>query len=752
MNRYGTTADVVKRLLACLGGSLVLAMMVGRQQGSRQDYGLGVRLALLDVRVVYFLLLGLVVFFAITFQGLVRRYTNRPGVRPLLVGLLVLVASFFLMHWYDPLGDKGKFVAFGDAVSQTAGIAPLARMFFGWLWWVSLLLLGVGTFVAVARRLRWLGWACAGVSVVVGVIALISHSAAVSFAGGIDHSFGAQAAFIGYLVIALAGVIAATARTDTAAGRDFVERIMNFRPGLPLAALGLLLALLALFVATWFAPGQANLTLSGVQGLFAGSKLPGLETAFLGWLSYVLVAVTVVLAGAAVWFRHRLVGYAAGVVAALTILLTLLTLHGMSVTASEAGYANASGAWSNLGTGGWLLCIALFSLGSGGVVAAARSGQGIAVSDAPGTSDSRRLHTLTSSSTMLSIALFGAGLALFYPPTTTQFWQQALVTDIGIYVLLAMGLNVVIGWAGLLDLGYIAFYALGSYTTAYLTGSLPVQPPSWLHLSPLWAIPVAIGVCLLAGVILGAPTLRLRGDYLAIVTLGFGEIIRIIAVNNPANFTNGPRGTSTAVPHPVINLGFVKIVWGTSQLQYWYLLLALFVIVFVLFYRLEGSRLGRAWAAIREDEVAAQASGVNTTRVKLLAFAIGASTSGLAGVFFASDVGYFNPQNFILNNSILIVAYVVFGGMGSLIGAIAGAAALTWLPDFLRDQVPSEDRVMWIGAVLVIMMIFRPQGLIPARRREAELTGLRGHRDTEGAGRDVAAEPELQAIPAGEGI
>jgi ABC-type branched-subunit amino acid transport system permease subunit len=353
---------------------------------------------------------------------------------------------------------------------------------------------------------------------------------------------------------------------------------------------------------------------------------------------------------------------------------------------------------------------------------------------------------------MQSIVLFGIALALFYPPTATQFWQQALVTDIGVYVLLAIGLNVVIGWAGLLDLGYIAFYALGSYTTAYVTGSLPIQPPSWLHLSPLWAIPIAIIVCLIAGVLLGAPTLRLRGDYLAIVTLGFGEIIRITAVNNPGNFTNGPRGVAKAVPHPVIDLGFVRWQWGGNQLQYWYLLLVLVAIVFVLFYRLEGSRLGRAWAAIREDEVAAQASGVNTTRVKLLAFAIGASTSGLAGVFFASDIGYFNPQNFILNNSILIVAYVVFGGMGSLTGAIAGAAALTWLPDFLRDQVPSEDRIMWIGAVLIAMMVFRPEGLIPARRRKAELSGLPGHRETELAGRDVEYEPDLEAVPAREGV
>jgi ABC-type branched-subunit amino acid transport system permease subunit len=198
------------------------------------------------------------------------------------------------------------------------------------------------------------------------------------------------------------------------------------------------------------------------------------------------------------------------------------------------------------------------------------------------------------------------------------------------------------------------------------------------------------------------------------------------------------------VPHPVIDLGFIRFEWGGTSLQYWYLLLVLLAIVLIFFYRLEGSRLGRAWAAIREDEVAAQATGVNTTRVKLLAFAIGASTSGLAGVFFGSQVGYFNPQNFVLNNSILIVAYVVFGGMGSLVGAIAGAAALTWLPDFLRDQVPAEDRTMWIGAVLLLMMIFRPQGLIPARRRKAELTGL--------ASDDVSIDRELRDVPIREGV
>jgi ABC-type branched-subunit amino acid transport system permease subunit len=675
--------------------------------------------------------------------------------RPLIVGVLVLLASYFLMRWYDPLGNNGKFAGLADAVGGTQGIAPLAKILFGWLWWVSLVVLIVAIFVAIARNLRWLGWASAAFAVLMGVLVLVAHSAAVSAGSGIDHSFGAQTAFVGYLILAGAGVTAARSQAETAATREFIERVMAFRPGLPLVVMGLVLGVLALSIATWFAPQQDNRTLVDTSSLFSGSAASGLSAAYLGWLGYVLFVVVLAVGAAAVWTGRRALGYAAAGVAAVAIVLTVITLHDISTVAFHAG--RSDGPWRGLGTGGWLLCIALFSIGAGGIVAARRApvrGRSVMVGGATDMDmaadvdmDTRiagRLHAMGASTTTLSIALFGVGLALFYPPTATTFWQQALVTDIGVYVMLAVGLNVVIGWAGLLDLGYIAFYAIGSYTTAYVTGSLPVKPPHWLLLSPLWAIPLAVGICLLAGVILGAPTLRLRGDYLAIVTLGFGEIIRIIAVNNPGNFTNGPRGVAKAVPHPVINLGFFRIEWGGNQLQYWYLLLVFIAVLVILFYRLEGSRLGRAWAAVREDEVAAQASGVNTTRVKLLAFAIGASTSGLAGVFFASDIGYFNPQNFILNNSILIVAYVVFGGMGSLTGAIAGAAVLTWLPDFLRDQVPSEDRVMWIGAVLIIMMIFRPQGLIPAKRRRAELTGLVGH--------DTAVRQSLQAIPAGEGV
>jgi ABC-type branched-subunit amino acid transport system permease subunit len=326
--------------------------------------------------------------------------------------------------------------------------------------------------------------------------------------------------------------------------------------------------------------------------------------------------------------------------------------------------------------------------------------------------------------------LVAIAVALFYPPTASVFWQTVLVTEIGVAMLLAVGLNVVVGWAGLLDLGFIAFYALGSYTTAYFVGSLPKKPPSWLHMTPLLAVPFAIFVCLAAGIALGAPTLRLRGDYLAIVTLGFGEIV-YLAAQQAEGFTNGSEGITTdsqrgthSIPHPSIHIGPIHIRWGLNQLQYWYLLLVFLVLIVIVLRRLEHSRLGRQWAAIREDEVAAKATGIDTTRAKLLAFAIGASTSGIAGVYFASQVGTFSPTNFILNNSILIVAYVVFGGMGSLTGAMAGAAMLTWLPEFLKYQVPQSDKLMWIGAIIILMMIFRPEGLIPARRRRIELTNL----------------------------
>lgn len=316
------------------------------------------------------------------------------------------------------------------------------------------------------------------------------------------------------------------------------------------------------------------------------------------------------------------------------------------------------------------------------------------------------------------VALLAVACAL--PLLVNGFWQEVLVGQIGIFVLLAVGLNVVVGFAGLLDLGYIAFYAIGAYSAAYFTGSLPAQPP--FTLNPFLAFPIAILAAMIAGVVLGAPTLRLRGDYLAIVTLGFGEIIQIVA--NNLKSVGGPQGVVKAVPEFSIHAGGLDYQWPLAlinEVPWYYLLLGIVVLVLVLFHLLENSRVGRIWVAIREDEVAAQACGINTLRYKVLAFAIGASTSGVAGVFVASKNGTFTPGDFTVQASILVLVLVIFGGMGSIPGAVVGAAVLQWLPQALRGHIEQQDLYIYYGALLVAMMIFRPQGLLPSRRRSREL-------------------------------
>ncbi|MFL6161149.1 MAG: branched-chain amino acid ABC transporter permease [Jatrophihabitantaceae bacterium] len=734
---------LAKRLLGCLAGGLVLALMVGNQEGTQEDYGLAFREAVLSPRIVVFLLIGVLLFLVITFWPLVKPYLVRSGVRPLAVGGLTVVVSQTLLKWYDPLGD-GKFKTLSDQAANTSGLSPLTRLFFtSPVAWIALIVTFACAAVATALRLRWLAWVGAALGLLSAIWLYLAHADVVSYTNGIDHSLGAWVGTLGYLTIAAASATVALSRSEVSNTAAFVDLVLSWRPGLPLAVLGGLVGLLAFWQATWFSPSHFNATLNDTHGLFQGTSLAPLAAQYLAWLGWVLFLGTLAAAVVACYLRISALGWLAGALGVISIVLTLITMYKFTALAADKNVDFADGPWQNLGAGGWLACLAFFLIGGAGVLAALslRGRTGPVSSDAIDTIGTSRRSLLDAPRSTRNLMVLGLGLALFYPPTTTEFWQKVLVSEIGVYVLLAIGLNVVVGWAGLLDLGFIAFYAIGSYVTAYLVGSLPHKPPSWLHMSPLLAIPFAIGVCLLAGLALGTPTLRLRGDYLAIVTLGFGEIIRIAAINNPANLTNSTRGPQPAVPHPVIHIGPLQWVWGLNNLQYWYLLLVLIIIVVVLFYRLEGSRLGRAWAAIREDEVAAQASGINTTKVKLLAFAIGASTSGLAGVFFASQIGYFNPDNFVLANSILVVAYVVFGGMGSLPGAMAGAAVLTWLPEFLKDQVPGADRPMWIGAAVLLMMIFRPAGLIPARRRRAELTGL-----------DAPASAETRAVPASEGM
>lgn len=299
-----------------------------------------------------------------------------------------------------------------------------------------------------------------------------------------------------------------------------------------------------------------------------------------------------------------------------------------------------------------------------------------------------------------------------------------------LFALFALGLNVVVGFAGLLDLGYVAFWALGAYTAGIATGahsftqariSGTEEGAEPVFAMWMWGILLlALAVAVIAGVILGSPTLRLRGDYLAIVTLGFGEIIRITA-NNLDGITGGPRGVRN-IPHPRIEAGGINVEWGTLlDVKYYWLLLTLVVIWVIAIRLLDHSRIGRAWVAIREDEVAAAAMGVPIVKMKLAAFAIGACTAGVGGVVYAEQVGFISPPTFNVVQSILILSMVVIGGMGSIPGAIVGAAIVVLLPEMFRGL--EDYRFFVFGLAIVLMMIFRPQGVLPSKRRKAELLG-----------------------------
>ncbi len=305
-----------------------------------------------------------------------------------------------------------------------------------------------------------------------------------------------------------------------------------------------------------------------------------------------------------------------------------------------------------------------------------------------------------------------------------------------LYCMLALGLNIVVGYAGLLDLGYIAFYALGAYMVAVLA-----SPHLNIHVSPWLLIPIGAGFAGLAGAILGAPTLKLRGDYLAIVTLGFGEIVRLFMQNldRPINITNGTQGISG-----IDNLSFFGRDFGSGldlfgqhfngSYLYYYLFLALVLIVIGICMRLENSRIGRAWVAIREDELAAKAMGINVRNIKLLAFAMGASFGGVAGGMFASFQGFIDPTSFSLMESIMVLCMVVLGGMGNIPGVVLGAVLLTLTPEILREAIhplqdalfgrqivdPDNVRMLIFGGALVAMMLFRPEGLLPSRRCKEE--------------------------------
>ena len=362
-------------------------------------------------------------------------------------------------------------------------------------------------------------------------------------------------------------------------------------------------------------------------------------------------------------------------------------------------------------------------------------------------------------------------LALVFPFFAAQFGNSWVrIMDVALlYILLALGLNVVVGFAGLLDLGYIAFFAIGAYLTglfaspqfAVVLESLVMEYPAigealvalcgadiaanGIHLSVWLIVPLSAAVAGLAGALLGAPTLKLRGDYLAIVTLGFGEIIRIFMnnLNGPVNITNGPQGINLIDP---VRLGGLSLAgeagsgamvrfagWAMPSVNaYYFLFLFLVLVTVFVSHRLQYSRLGRAWIAIREDEIAAKAMGINVRNLKLLAFAMGASFGGVAGAMFASFQGFISPESFSLTESIAVLAMVVLGGIGHIPGVVLGAILLAALPEVLRHTVgPLQMTLLgevWIeaevlrqllyGLALVLIMLVRPAGLWPSPRPE----------------------------------
>ncbi|NRR30154.1 ABC transporter ATP-binding protein [Oxalobacteraceae bacterium] len=369
-----------------------------------------------------------------------------------------------------------------------------------------------------------------------------------------------------------------------------------------------------------------------------------------------------------------------------------------------------------------------------------------------------------------SMAVVLIGLLIF-PFIASQFGNSWVrIIDMALlYIMLALGLNIVVGFAGLLDLGYIAFYAVGAYMTgllaspqfATLVESIINQYPALgdtlvavlgedirtngIHLSVWLIVPMAAALAGLFGALLGAPTLKLRGDYLAIVTLGFGEIIRIFMnnLNEPINFTNGPQGINLIDPIKVFGVNLAGeagsranvIVGGFSMPSvnaYYFLFLFLCIAIVFVTSRLQHSRLGRAWVAIREDEIAAKAMGINTRNVKLLAFTMGASFGGVAGAMFASFQGFVSPESFSLTESIAVLAMVVLGGIGHIPGVIMGGALLAALPEVLRHVVePLQQKLfghvlieaevlrqLLYGLAMVLIMLNRPAGLWPAPKHE----------------------------------
>ena len=316
---------------------------------------------------------------------------------------------------------------------------------------------------------------------------------------------------------------------------------------------------------------------------------------------------------------------------------------------------------------------------------------------------SKRIQTFSSKIPRRILALFFIFLFLILPLFMNNYFID--ITNLtGIYIILALGLNVVVGLAGLLNLGFVAFYAIGAYSYAILSTQANFS---------FWAsLPIVILLVGISGILLGFPALRLKGDYLAIVTLGFGEMTRLV-LNNWDSVTKGPNGILNIAPPEVGSIVF------REPIHYYYLILIFVILTTFAIKRINNSKIGRAWVAIREDEVAAEAMGIDTVRMKLLSFSFGAIWAGLGGVLFAAKMRFVSPESFTFFESVIILCMVILGGLGSIAGVILGTMILVLLPEALRGF--EHYRMLALGAGLILMMVFKPEGILGGPRKSAEL-------------------------------
>jgi branched-chain amino acid transport system permease protein len=404
-------------------------------------------------------------------------------------------------------------------------------------------------------------------------------------------------------------------------------------------------------------------------------------------------------------FKKIWKSYVIGLLWLMGIIWPLLGIH----ADGTLSFGKAFTVWLYIAAGS-LICLLIYIMNKSG---------NLAPVTAPLSSAQAKVAGLTEKiPTKVWIVILGVGACIY--PLLTSRYEQDVAINVLIYICLGLGLNLVVGLAGMLDLGYIAFYGVGAYTYALLNINFGMS--FWV------CLPFAAVLAAMAGAIIGYPTLRMRGDYLAIVTLGFGEIVRLI-LNNWMSLTNGPNGIlgvkAPGVLLPSFEGGFSLELFYLKKLYFlYYIALALAIVTIISVRHLNYSRVGRAWESIREDETAAELMGVNTFMLKLLAYVMGALFAGLAGAFFCARMRFVSPESFTFLESAMVLCMVVLGGMGSIPGIVLGAAALIVLPEVFREF--ELYRMLAFGAAMVVMMVFRPAGLLPAKRmgtRSEEMEG-----------------------------